>query len=52
MDTEMDIPDEKHSIYEDRYLAYGWTKHDDYVMVWYTYRGEDVIRIIGGRKLR
>lgn len=48
----MDVVDEKHSIYEDRFYAYGWTKHGDYVMLWYTYRGEDTIRIIGGRKLK
>ena len=48
----MDIPDEVHSAFEERYYAYGWTKHGDYVMVWYTYRGEDVIRIIGGRKVK
>ncbi len=30
----------------------GWTSTGFYVLVWYTYRGEDTIRIIGGRKIR
>ena len=50
-DTIFDIPDKVHSHYELRYLAYGWTKFGNYVMVWYTYRG-DTIRIIGGRKIK
>lgn len=48
----MDIPDEKHSVYEDCYYAYGWTSTGFYVLAWYTYRGDNVIRIIGGRKLK
>ena len=50
--TVLNIPDEVQSIYEDRFFAYGWTKHGDYVKIWYTYRGEDTIRIIGGRKVK
>ena len=48
----MDEVDAKHSIYEDRFYAYGWTCNGNYVMIWYTYRGPDTIRIIGGRKLK
>ena len=48
----MDEVDEGHSEFEERYLAYGWTAKGCYVLVWYTYRGEDTIRIIGGRKLK
>ena len=48
----IDVADEEHSQFEDRFLAYGWTSTGDYVMVWYTWRGEDTIRIIGGRKLK
>ena len=48
----IDVPDEVHSAFEPRFLAYGWTSTGFYVLVWYTYRGEDVIRIIGGRKLK
>ena len=47
----MDVVDERHSLYEKRYYAYGWTSTGFYVLVWYTYR-EDTIRIIGGRKLK
>lgn len=47
-----DILDEKHSKLEKRYHAYGWTTTGWYVMIWYCYRGPDVIRIIGGRKLK
>ena len=45
----MDVVDDAHSIYEDRFLAKGWTSAGFYV--WYTFRGGDTIRIIGGRKL-
>ena len=46
----MDVPDVMHSDNrETRYHAYGWTTIGFYVMIWYCYRGEDVIRIIGGR---
>ena len=48
----LDIPDEKHSRSENRFLAYGWTSTGWYMVVWYTYRGDGVIRIIGGRKLK
>ena len=48
----MDVVDEVHSQFEDRFYAYGWTSTGFYVLVWYTYRGEDTIRIIGGRKLK
>ena len=48
----MDVPDVKHSKKEPRYHAYGWTTTGWYVMIWYCYRGSDVIRIIGGRKLK
>ena len=47
----LDVVDEKHSQFEERYYARGWTSLGFYVLVWYTYRGEDTIRIIGGRKL-
>ena len=49
--TILDIPDKEHSIYEDRFHAFGWTSTGFYVLVWYTYRGE-TLRIIGGRKLK
>ena len=50
--TILDIPDEPNSKYEPRYHAFGWTNTGWHVMIWYTYRGENVIRIIGGRKLK
>ena len=49
----MDVPDVMHSDNrEQRYHAYGWTSSGWYVMIWYCYKGSDVIRIIGGRKLK
>ena len=48
----MDVVDEEHSIYEPRFQAKGRTSTGFYVLVWYTYRGEDTIRIIGGRKIK
>lgn len=48
----MDIPDVKHSQREKLFHAYGWISTGWYVMMWYCYRGEGVIRIIGGRKLK
>ncbi len=50
--TNVDIPDETHSQFEDRFYAHGWTASGFYALVWYTYRGEDTIRIIGGRKIK
>lgn len=48
----MDIPDIVHSTEsEPRYYAYRFTATGWNVKVWYTYR-DDVIRIIGGRKIR
>jgi len=35
-----------HSSTESRYHAYGWTTTGLYVMIWYCYRGDDVIIII------
>ena len=46
----MDVPDVMHSGREKRFHAYGWTTTGWHVMIWYCYRGEGVIRIIGGRK--
>lgn len=50
--STIDIPDEAHSQFEDRFYARGWTSSGFYVLVWYTYRGQDILRIIGGRKLK
>lgn len=50
--SEMDIPDKKYSKHEKRFHAYGWTTSGWYVLIWYCYRGDKVIRIIGGRKLK
>lgn len=51
--TIMDVYDWKHSIFEHRYYAFGYlpTRYCK-VMVSYTYRDEDVIRIISVRKVR
>ena len=49
----MDVLDEMHSDNrETRYHAYGWTTTGFYVKIWYCYRGPDIIRIIGGMKLK
>jgi uncharacterized DUF497 family protein len=48
----MDIPVVKHSQREKRYWAFGWTTTGWYVKIWYCYRGDGIIRIIGGRKLK
>ena len=48
----LDVPDPKHSSFEPRYHAYGWTSSGFYVKVWYCYRGENTIRIIGGMKVK
>ena len=49
----MDVPDVMHSnSRETRYHAYGWTTTGFYVMIWYCYRGDGIIRIIGGRKFK
>ena len=47
----MDVPDVMHSSTEPRFYAYGWTTTGFYVMIWYCYRGDGIIRIIGGRKV-
>ena len=49
---EKDIFDAKHSKKEKRYHAYGWTTTGWYVWIWYTYKGKDTIRIIGGKKMK
>jgi hypothetical protein len=42
------VPDEKHSLEEDRYIAYGMVKK--ILFVSYTLRYSDTIRIISARK--
>lgn len=49
---DMDIPDKKHSKVEQRFYAFGWTISGWYVKIWYTYRGNNIIRIIGGMKIK
>ena len=49
----MDVPDEMHSdTRETRYHAYGWTSTGYFVKIWYCYRVEGVIRIIGSMKVK
>ena len=50
--TITDVYDKKHSKNEHRYLAYGYlvNRHSK-VMISYTYRGDDVVRIISARKI-
>lgn len=38
--TILDMPDETHSLFEDRFYAYGRTSTGKYVIAWYTRKGK------------